>query len=122
MAWFSELGDAVVDMGAPFGAAVTIASDGTRSEGGAPNQAPAPRSSTPPNPRHPNPLPRSRSRLVMTHRRAHHSTTGARLAGCRRRDEGCSRGGAVMIELVRRTSEVDVSVSVAWAHLARVEM
>src|ERR1700730_9326553 len=48
--------------------------------------------------------------------------TGARLAGCRRRDEGCSRGGAVMIELVRRTFEGDVSVSLAWAHLARVEM
>jgi hypothetical protein len=27
-----------------------------------------------------------------------------------------------MIELVRRTFEVDVPVSVAWAHLARVEM
>jgi hypothetical protein len=32
MAWFGKLGDAVVDMGAPFGASATIASDGTRSE------------------------------------------------------------------------------------------
>src|SRR5437899_12865182 len=29
MAWFGELGAAVVDMGAPFGASATIASDGT---------------------------------------------------------------------------------------------
>ena len=34
MTWFGELGAAVVDMGAPFGAAATIASDGTPSEGG----------------------------------------------------------------------------------------
>ena len=33
MAWFGELGEAVVDMGAPFGATATIASDGTPSEG-----------------------------------------------------------------------------------------
>ena len=33
MAWFGQLGDAVVDMGAPFGASATIASDGTPSEG-----------------------------------------------------------------------------------------
>ena len=33
MAWFGELGEAVVDMGAPFGAAATIASDGTPSKG-----------------------------------------------------------------------------------------
>jgi hypothetical protein len=33
MAWFSELGAAVVDMGAPFGATATIASNGTPSEG-----------------------------------------------------------------------------------------
>jgi hypothetical protein len=39
MAWFAELGDAVVDMGAPFGASATIASDGTPSEGSGPNPA-----------------------------------------------------------------------------------
>ena len=39
MAWFGELGAAVVDMGAPFGAAATIASDGTPSEGGGPDPA-----------------------------------------------------------------------------------
>ncbi len=39
MAWFSELGPAVVDMGAPFGAAATIASDGTPSEGAGPDPA-----------------------------------------------------------------------------------
>ena len=33
MAWFGELGDAVVDMGAPFGPSATIASDGSPSEG-----------------------------------------------------------------------------------------
>lgn len=33
MAWFGELGEAVVDMGAPFGASATIASDGTPSDG-----------------------------------------------------------------------------------------
>src|SRR5947209_11806113 len=39
MAWFAQLGDAVVDMGAPFGAAATIASDGTPSEGAGPDPA-----------------------------------------------------------------------------------
>jgi hypothetical protein len=39
MAWFAELGDAVVDMGAPFGASATIASDGTPSEGSGPSPA-----------------------------------------------------------------------------------
>ena len=39
MAWFGELGEAVVDMGAPLGAAATIASDGTPSEGGGPDPA-----------------------------------------------------------------------------------
>ena len=39
MAWFGELGEAVVDMGAPFGAAATIASDGTPSEGSGPDPA-----------------------------------------------------------------------------------
>ena len=34
MVWFGELGDAVVDMGAPFGASATIASDGTPGPGG----------------------------------------------------------------------------------------
>lgn len=33
MAWFGQLGDAVVDMGAPFGESATIASDGTPSPG-----------------------------------------------------------------------------------------
>src|SRR5947208_15009322 len=39
MAWFGELGDAVADMGAPFGASATIASDGTPSEGAGPEPA-----------------------------------------------------------------------------------
>ena len=39
MAWFGELGDAVVDMGAPFGPAATVASDGTPSEGSGTNPA-----------------------------------------------------------------------------------
>lgn len=39
MAWFSELGPAVVDMGAPFGAAATIAPDGMPSEGAGPDPA-----------------------------------------------------------------------------------
>ena len=39
MAWFGELGEAVVDMGAPFGASATIASDGTPSPGGGPDPA-----------------------------------------------------------------------------------
>ena len=33
MAWFAELGHAVVDMGAPFGTSATIASDGTSRPG-----------------------------------------------------------------------------------------
>jgi hypothetical protein len=33
MTWFGELGEAVVDMGSPFSASATIASDGTPSEG-----------------------------------------------------------------------------------------
>ena len=33
MTWFGQLGDAVVDMGSPFGASATIASDGTPSPG-----------------------------------------------------------------------------------------
>lgn len=33
MAWFGELGDAVVNMGSPFAASATIASDGTPGEG-----------------------------------------------------------------------------------------
>ena len=39
MAWFGELGDAVVDMGAPFGPAKTVASDGSASEGSGPDPA-----------------------------------------------------------------------------------
>jgi hypothetical protein len=39
MAWFGELGGAVVDMGSPFGATATIASDGTPSEGAGPDPA-----------------------------------------------------------------------------------
>jgi len=39
MTWFGELGEAVVDMGAPFGASATIASDGTPSEGSGPDPA-----------------------------------------------------------------------------------
>jgi hypothetical protein len=39
MAWFAGLGESVVDMGAPFGAATTIASDGTPSEGAGPDPA-----------------------------------------------------------------------------------
>ncbi len=39
MAWFRELGEAVVDMGAPFGASATIASDGTPSQGSGPDPA-----------------------------------------------------------------------------------
>ena len=33
MAWFGELGEAIVDMGAPFGASATVAADGSSSEG-----------------------------------------------------------------------------------------
>ena|ERR1700720_3403913 len=39
MAWFRELGEAVVDMGAPFGPSATIASDGTPSPGAGPDPA-----------------------------------------------------------------------------------
>jgi len=39
MTWFGDLGDAVVDMGAPFGAGATVASDGTPSEGSGPDPA-----------------------------------------------------------------------------------
>ena len=39
MAWFGELGEAVVDMGAPFGESATIASDGTPSPGSGPDPA-----------------------------------------------------------------------------------
>ena len=39
MTWFGELGAAVVDMGAPFGAAATVASDGTPREGSGPDPA-----------------------------------------------------------------------------------
>jgi hypothetical protein len=39
MAWFGALGDAVVDMGSPFGVAATIASDGTSSAGAGPDPA-----------------------------------------------------------------------------------
>ncbi len=39
MAWFGELGDAVVDMGSPLGASATIASDGTPSPGCGPDPA-----------------------------------------------------------------------------------
>jgi len=39
MAWFGDLGGAVVDMGSPFGATATIAADGTPSEGAGPDPA-----------------------------------------------------------------------------------
>jgi hypothetical protein len=39
MAWFAELGDSVVDIGAPFGDSATIASDGTPSPGSGPDPA-----------------------------------------------------------------------------------
>jgi len=39
MAWFGVLGEAVVDMRAPFGASATIASDGKPSEGSGPDPA-----------------------------------------------------------------------------------
>jgi|SRR6516165_1338930 hypothetical protein len=39
MAWFGELGASVVDMGAPFGASATVASDRTPSEGAGPDPA-----------------------------------------------------------------------------------
>ena len=38
-AWFGELGGAVLDMGAPFGATATIAADGTPSRGNGPDPA-----------------------------------------------------------------------------------
>jgi hypothetical protein len=34
MAWFGEIGPSIVDMGSPFGATATIASNGSVSEGG----------------------------------------------------------------------------------------
>ena len=34
MAWFGELGDSITDMGSPFRAAATVASDGTSTDGG----------------------------------------------------------------------------------------
>jgi hypothetical protein len=39
MAWFGQLGDAVVDMGSPFGSSATINSDGQPSEGSGPDPA-----------------------------------------------------------------------------------
>ena len=39
MAWFGKLGDAVADIGAPFGTAATISSDGTPTEGTGPDPA-----------------------------------------------------------------------------------
>ena len=39
MAWFGDLGGAVVDMGSPFGAAATVTSDGTPSDGAGPDPA-----------------------------------------------------------------------------------
>src|SRR5262245_6883603 len=39
MAWFEQVGQAVVDMASPFGAAATIPSDGTPREGAGPNPA-----------------------------------------------------------------------------------
>jgi hypothetical protein len=39
MAWFGQLGSAVVDMGSQFGATATIASDGSPSEGAGPDPA-----------------------------------------------------------------------------------
>ncbi len=39
LAWFGELGEAIVDMGAPFAASATIASDGTPSPGSGPDPA-----------------------------------------------------------------------------------
>ena len=38
-AWFGSMGDAVVDGGNPVGAATTVASDGSTSEGGGANPA-----------------------------------------------------------------------------------
>lgn len=39
MAWFSELGDSIADMGSPFSSAATVSSDGTSTEGGGPDPA-----------------------------------------------------------------------------------
>ena len=39
MAWFAELGDSVVDIGAPLRPAATVAADGLPSEGTGPNPA-----------------------------------------------------------------------------------
>ena len=39
LTWFSQLGPAVIDMGSPFGATATIASDGTPSIGAGPDPA-----------------------------------------------------------------------------------
>lgn len=39
MDWFTELGDAGIDMGSPFSASATISSDGTPSEGAGSNPA-----------------------------------------------------------------------------------
>jgi hypothetical protein len=39
MAWFGALGEAVVEMGAPFGDSATVASDGTASPGSGPDPA-----------------------------------------------------------------------------------
>jgi hypothetical protein len=45
MAWFGELRSAVVDMGTPFGASATIASDASPRDGAGPDPATATRSS-----------------------------------------------------------------------------
>jgi hypothetical protein len=39
MAWFAELGDSIAEMGSPFSATATVASDGTSTDGGGPNPA-----------------------------------------------------------------------------------
>jgi hypothetical protein len=39
MAWFGDLGGSIADMGSPFSAAATVASDGTSTEGGGPDPA-----------------------------------------------------------------------------------
>ena len=40
-AWFGELGEAIVDPGAPFGPSATVSSDGSSSEGGGANPSTA---------------------------------------------------------------------------------
>jgi len=45
MAWFGEIGPSIVDMGSPFGATATIASNGSVSEGGGSDPATGTRSS-----------------------------------------------------------------------------